>query len=146
MKKTDKLKQNPFERSQTLTQDFFDVPLLGMVHASLSLSGEYNLNELVTNFQNIDQNSITLEVLDNAMRKAGILKGDYLTIDLQDKPKDNDIVVIKLGERFYVRRFYREDHLIRLETSDHYPSSIVIEEKTPGFQIIGKVLSISRQF
>jgi SOS-response transcriptional repressor LexA len=148
MRKTDKIKPNPFERSQPVTRDFFNIPLLGMVRASMSSSSteDYNLSELVSNFQNTDQFSITLEVLDNAMYKAGILMGDYLTIDLQSRPQDGDIIVVKLGERFFIRRYYLQQHLIRLETADEYPSSLVIEYNTPGFQIIGKVTSLSRQF
>jgi SOS-response transcriptional repressor LexA len=107
---------------------------------------DYNLSELVSNFQNTDQYSITLEVLDDAMYQAGIFKGDYLTIDLQSKPRNGDIIVVKLGERFFIRRFFLQQHLIRLETADEYPSSLVVEDNTPGFQIIGKVTSLSRQF
>jgi SOS-response transcriptional repressor LexA len=148
MRKADKIESNPFERSQSLTRDFFNIPLLGMVRASMSSQSreDYNLSELVSNFQNTDQYSITLEVLDDAMYKAGILKGDYLTIDLQSRPQDGDIIVVKLGERFFIRRFFLQQHLIRLETADEYPSSLVIEDNTPGFQIIGKVSSLSRQF
>jgi len=148
MRKTDKINTNPFERSQPVNRDFFNIPLLGMVRSGMqsSFSGNYNLSELVSNFQNTDQDSITLEVLDNAMYKTGILRGDFLTIDLKSKPKNNDIVVVKLGERFFIRRFYHEDHRIRLETADKYLSSFVIEDNTPGFQVIGKVSSLSRQF
>ena len=148
MSKSEHLKTNPFERSQLITRDFFDIPLLGQVR-SVSLShssGDYHLSELVSNFQNTDRDFITIEVLDNAMSKTGILRGDFLTIDLKSKPKNNDIIVVKLGERFFIRRFYLQNRLIRLETADRYPSSFVIEEKTPGFQIIGKASSLSRQF
>ena len=148
MRKTDKIESNPFERSQPVTRDFFNIPLLGLVRASLpSHSNEdYNLRELVSNFQNTDQHSITVEVLDDAMVKAGIFKGDFLTIDLQARPHDGDIIVVKLGERFFIRRVYLQQHLFRLETADDYPSSLVIEDNTPGFQFIGKVTSLSRQF
>ena len=148
MRKTDKINSNPFERSQPVTRDFFNIPLLGLVRASMSpqSSEDYNLSELVSNFQNTDRYSINLEVLDDAMYKAGIFKGDYLTIDLKSQPHDGDIIVVKLGERFFIRRFYLQQHLIRLETADEYPSSLVIEDNTPGFQIIGKVTSLSRQF
>ncbi len=148
MSKSDKLKSNPFERSQPVTQEFFDIPLLGMVRASgpTSPSGDYNLNDLVSNFQNTNQNSITLQVLDNAMSRSGIIKGDYITVDLRLHPGNGDIVVVKLGEKFFIRRFFQESNRIRLETSDDYPSSLVIETNTPDFHILGKVLSLSRQF
>jgi SOS-response transcriptional repressor LexA len=148
MSKSNKIAANPFERSQPVTREFFDIPLLGMVRAGdpSASSGNYNLNELVTNFQHTDRHAITLQVLDNAMQQAGIIKGDYLTVDLRTKPQNGDIVVVKLGERFFIRRFFRQNRRVRLETSNDYPSSLVIEEGTPGFMLFGKVLSISRRF
>ena len=147
MSEADKLKTNPFERSQPVTREFFDIPLLGQVRSGdpLSSAGDYNLDELVSNFQHTDSHSITLQALDNAMQGAGIIKGDYLTVDLRLKPQDGDIVVVKLGERYFIRRFYQQNHRIRLETCDAYPSSLVIEDNTPGFMLFGKVLSIFRQ-
>jgi repressor LexA len=147
MAKEDNLTTNPFERSQPVTREFFDIPLLGQVRPgdSLSASGDYNLDALVSNFQHTDHHSVTLQVLDNAMQSSGIIKGDYLTVDLRIKPQNGDIAVVKLGERYFVRRFFRQNHRIRLETSDASPSTLVIEENTPGFLLFGKVLSIFRE-
>jgi SOS-response transcriptional repressor LexA len=147
MAKADKLNTSPFERSQPVTQEFFDIPLLGQVRPGdpLSASGDYNLDALVSNFQHTDRHSVTLQVLDNAMQNSGIIKGDYLTVDLRIKPKNGDIAVVKLGERYFVRRFFRQNHRIRLETAGASPSSLVIEENTPGFLLFGKVLSIFRE-
>ena len=82
MAKADKLNTSPFERSQPVTQEFFDIPLLGQVRPGdpLSASGDYNLDALVSNFQHTDRHSVTLQVLDNAMQNSGIIKGDYLTV------------------------------------------------------------------
>jgi len=143
----DKLTPNPFERSQAVNREFLDIPLLGQVRPGdpLAASGDYNLDALVANFQHTDRHSVTLQVLDNAMQGSGMIKGDYLTVDLREKARNGDIAVVKLGERYFVRRFFRQNHRIRLETSDAYPSSLVIEENTPGFLLIGKVRSIFRK-
>ena len=111
-----------------------------------SASGDYNLGDLVINYRKTHNDSVTLEVLDNAMEKAGILKGDFLTVNLTSRPDNGDIAVVKLGERFFIRKFFRQDRQIRLETATTIPSTLIIETKTPGFEIIGKVQSISRQF
>ncbi len=145
---TRKPKINPFERTQPLDSDFFNVPVLGMVRAGYpdSTSGDYDLGDLVTNHRKNHNNSVTLQVLDNAMEKSGILKGDFLTVDLSSRPHDGDIAVVKLGERFFIRKFFRQDQRIRLETATPSPSTLIIETNTPGFEVIGKVQSISRQF
>jgi SOS-response transcriptional repressor LexA len=143
-----KLKSNPFERTQPLDHDFFNIPVLGMVRAGYpdSLTGDYDLGDLVTNHRKSHNDSVTLQVLDNAMEKAGILKGDFITVNLDAQPTDGDIAVVKLGERFFIRNFFRQDRRIRLETATVKSSTLIIENNTPGFEIIGKVQSISRQF
>jgi SOS-response transcriptional repressor LexA len=148
MNRPDRIKANPFERSQPLTQDFFDIPLLGMVRLDSDSypTGNYSLDELITNFKKTAQHTVTLEVLDNAMIQAGIAKGDYLTIDLRTKPLDGNIVVFKLGERFYIRRFFHQHPFIRLETDSDYSSSLIIDTNTPDFFLLGKVISLSRKF
>jgi len=137
-----------FERTQPLTRDFCDIPLLGILHTAESDSKQqYQIGDLISNFQTKGKEFVTLVVADNAMQQAGILKGDYLTVHLKSTVQDGDITVVRLGERFYVRRFFRQNStLIRLETCDESPSVLVIETKTPDFEIIGKVYSLSRQF
>lgn len=145
---TEKISRNPFERSQPLTSDYFDIPLLGMVRADFSdpQTGNYDLADLVANYHQERRQSVTLEVLDNAMENSGILRGDFITVDLNAPPANGDIALVKLGERFFIRKFFRQDKLVRLETASATPTTLVIETRTPGFQVIGKVVSLSRQF
>jgi SOS-response transcriptional repressor LexA len=140
--------KNQVNRTLPLTRDFYDIPLLGILHpAESDLSHQYQIGDLVRNFQSTGQEFVTLIVTDNAMQQAGILKGDYLTVHLKSTVQDGDIAVVRLGERFFVRQFFRQNStLIRLETCDESPSVLVIETRTPDFEIIGKVYSLSRQF
>ena len=144
----EKTTTNPFERSQPLTSDYFDIPLLGMVRADFSdpQTGNYDLADLVANYHKERRQSVTLEVLDNAMENSGILRGDFITVDLDARPVNGDVALVKLGERFFIRKFFRQDKLVRLETASATPSTLVIEPRPPGFQVIGKVVSLSRQF
>ena len=132
---------------QPQNRDFFDVPLLGRVRPNdrSHLKRDYNLSDLIKNFKKSDLKSITLEVLDDAMQKAGILKGDFLTVKLNLKPQNGDLAVVKLGTKIFLRKFYRQNHFIRLETANDAVVPLVVDEKTPDFEIIGKVISISRQ-
>ena len=137
---------NAFERSQPLHHDFLDIPLIGMVRPGNPANdeGNYELADLIHNSHNFQNRIITLEVLDNAMANAGIFKGDFLTVNLDASPADNEIAVIKLGERIFVRRFFRQSTRIRLETASDYPSTLVIESDTPNFAVLGKVQSLTR--
>jgi len=139
---------NPFERTQPLTSDFFDIPLLGLVRPGIpgSSTGDYDIKDLIINLHSDHSPSVTLEVLDDAMAQAGILRGDFLTVNPDRRLRDGDIIVVKLAERFFIRRFFRQDKFVRLETASTVPSTLVIDPETPGFLIIGKVQSLSRQF
>ncbi len=141
-------KKDPFDRSQPLTRDFFNIPLIGEVRPNdgESVSGDYNLGELVANFPGQSSENVTLQVMDNALCHAGILKNDFLTVRVNATLKSGDFAVVKLGERIFVRKYYRQNGLVRLETADDYPSSVIVETNTPGFSIIGKVISITREF
>ena len=132
---------------QPQNRDFFDIPLLGRVRPNdrSHLKRDYKLSDLIKNFKKSDLKSITLEVLDDAMQKAGILKGDFLTVKLNLKPQNGDLAVVKLGTKIFLRKFYRQNHFIRLETANDAVVPLVVDEKTPDFEIIGKVISISRQ-
>lgn len=137
-----------FERTQPLTSDFFDIPLLGMVRAGIpgSTTGNYEIKDLIVNLHSDNSRAVTLEVLDDAMSMAGILRGDFLTVNPDRRPRDGDIIVVKLGERFYIRRFFKEGKLVRLETASSIPATLIVDPGTPGFMVIGKVQSLSRQF
>jgi SOS-response transcriptional repressor LexA len=147
MKKEDPTATNQFERSQPINKEFFDVPLLGIVVPDDPdfTSGKYELTELVNNYQNQKLNTFNFSILDDAMKHCGILKGDLLTVDFNISLKDEDIAVFKIGEKILVRKYFHQNNLIRLETADDYPSHLVIEPNTPGFKILGKVVSVTRE-
>ena len=147
MKKTDTIKSDPFDRTQPINREFFNVPLLGLVIPDDPdySNGKYDLNELVNNYKKKDIDTFNLSILDNAMKNCGILKGDLLTVNLKAPIRNQDIVVVKISERVLVRKYFRHNNLIRLETADDYPSDLIIEPNTPGFQILGKVVSVIRE-
>jgi SOS-response transcriptional repressor LexA len=140
-------KSTDLKMSEDKKNDFYQIPLIGLVQIKDNENNikNYDLAELINNYPGKNNNRITLQVLDNAMIHAGIIQGDFVNIAINDKVKDGDIVVIALGVRIYIRRYYAEKYLIRLETEDKYHSPIVIDPKTPGLKLIGKVISITRQ-
>jgi len=138
---------NPFARIQTLTGEFSNVPLLGILHLTAAdANPEYQIGDSIRNFQTAGKEFVTLVMSDNSMSKAGIIKDDYLTVNLKSAVQDGDLAVVRLGERVYVRQFFRPStSLIRLQTCNEYPSVMVIEINTPDFEVIGKVYSLSRK-
>jgi SOS-response transcriptional repressor LexA len=146
MPKQLKIDFSPFERTPVIENQYVDIPLIGLLQPVTAdvEHGNYPIADIIANRFTCDSSQVTLQVTDNAMINAGIIRDDYLTIEITPVLKDRDIAAIKLGEHLYIRRFFHQGTQIRLETADAYPSIQIIELKTPGLSIIGKVVSITR--
>ncbi len=132
------------------SDEFYDIPLMegrGEVHVDGSLTGggNYNLGELIKNFRKKNAPFITVRSVDNGLAADGILHGDFLTVDLKARIHDGDIVAVKLGSRLFVRKKFSHKNLIRLETSSENNQPMIVDPKTPGFEIIGKVSAVIRE-
>ena len=123
-----------FESKPVGSNDFFNIPLIGLVQANKdeNNSGKYELHELVSNYPEHKKNGITLQALDNAMSEVGINKGDFINIDQNIKLKNGDIIVFQLNEKIFIRIYYIERNLIRLETSKNFNYPLVIDPKIPS--------------
>jgi SOS-response transcriptional repressor LexA len=130
-----------------LHSEFYTIPLLGEVRLVFSDESyrPHSIGEIINNYRRTDSRTITMRALDDGLSREGILNGDFLTIDLRISPDDGDIVVVKIGYRIYVRKFFRERDLIRLETSSATPSPLIVDPRIPGFELIGKVVTIIRE-
>jgi len=63
-----------------------------------------------------------------------------------DRPlKNGDIAVVQLGYKIYIRKIFFEKKRVRLETDSGTPSPLIIDPATPGFEILGKVVTVIRE-
>jgi len=142
-----KIKNNPFYQPETvLSPEFYSIPLIGEVHLETDLSsGDYSLGELIQNFRKEETRYLTLRAADDGLINDGILPGDFLTVDFQSRLKNGEIGAVQLGERIYVRKIFFQKKLVRLETSAPQPNPLIIDPKLPGFEILGKVITVIRE-
>lgn len=135
------------EKNTSETSEFYSIPLVGEVHLEdpFGTGGNYSLGELIKNFRNKDVHSVTLRAMDNGLAGEGIFYGDFLTVDLNSKPKNGAIAAVKLGHKIYIRKTYFERRFIRLETADPTSSPLIVDPKTPGFELIGRVHTVIRE-
>lgn len=129
------------------TKDFYNIPLMGEVHFEdeLGSGGDYSLGELIYNYRQTAAQTATLRALDNGLTEAGILYGDYLTVDLGRKPRNGEIGAVKLGERIYIRKLFYDRQYVRLETADGGSTPLIVDAKTPGFEVLGKISTVIRE-
>ncbi len=127
-------------------REFYDIPLLGEVKIehNILISGNYSLGDIINNFRLNNTQTFSIQVMDEGMESSGIYRGDYLTVLLRDKINSGEIAVVRLSDKIYVRRIYYANGYIRLETSAESRTPLIVESSTPGFEIIGKVISLVR--
>ena len=127
-------------------REFYDIPLLGEVKIEHSdtWTGNYSIGDIINNFRLNNTQTFSIQVMDKGMEPSGIYRGDYLTVLLHDKINDGEIAVVRLSDKIYVRRLFYVNGFIRLETSGENPNPLIVEPSAPGFEIIGKVISLAR--
>ena len=74
---------------------------------------------------------------------AGILDKDYVIVDRSNYAVNSDIVVALInGEYATVKRFFKEDRLVRLQPENDYMLPIILKNAT----ILGKAIGLYRKF
>ena len=74
-----------------------------------------------------------------------IWSGDLLIIELNSKPKNNDIVLIQIENEYSVKRFYRSSKGIRLIPDNPSFKEVILQENE-NLIICGTVKGINRNF
>ncbi|MTD30136.1 transcriptional repressor LexA [Planomicrobium sp. YIM 101495] len=121
------------------------VPLIGKVTAGIPITAIENVEEyfpLPQNYGNEDDQIFMLEIMGESMIEAGILNGDYVVVRQQQSANNGDIVVAMTeDDEATVKRFFREDHYIRLQPENSSMEPIIVENVV----ILGKVVGVYRQ-
>ena len=86
-----------------------------------------------------------LRVKGDSMIHALIQEGDLALVRPQPDASNRDIVVAMVGGEATLKRFYREDNVIRLQPENPNYNAIILREGDGDVSIIGKVVGIYRQ-
>ena len=87
--------------------------------------------------------NVILRVKGESMIGAGILDKDYVIVDKNSHASNSQIVVALInGEYATVKRFFKEDRLVRLQPENEFMDSIVLDER--NIEILGIVTGVFR--
>jgi len=86
-----------------------------------------------------------LRVKGDSMIHAHIMEGDLALVRPQPDAANRDIVVAMVAGEATLKRFYRENHQIRLQPENPNYNAIIIREGDGEVSIVGKVVGIYRQ-
>lgn len=128
-----------------LNQEIIPIPLVGQITAGDPILANENIEEyfpLPANLVKGNDNFI-LRVKGESMIGAGILDKDYVIVDRSNYAVNSDIVVALInGEYATVKRFFKEDRLVRLQPENEFMDSIVLDER--NIEVIGVVRGVFR--
>lgn len=135
----DKDSNNLFAPKKTI-----DIPIIGKVTAGEPILAIEHIEETFpVPIEMAERGPLfMLEIQGESMIEAGILNGDYVVVKQQNNAKNGDIVVALLEDEATVKRFFKEEHHIRLQPENEAMSPIIVND----VKILGKVIGLYRRF
>ncbi|GEM_PF-1855901 len=135
---------------QASNEEFFRLPRIEFLlqHSDQKKLGTRNneeIGKMVVNHKLELSDRFSLLVEDNRMAGDGIRKGDYVVIQHKPDYRDGEIVAVQLGRKIMVRRLFRNASRIRLECPPPAPQTIILDQETPGFSILGSVIQVIKE-
>ncbi len=123
-----------------------ELPVLGFIAAGQPIEPYTDPNAIIQVAPSAlsgRKRAYVLQVKGSSMIEEGILDGDFVVIEEQDKAKNGDIVVAVLENGFAtLKRFFKEATRIRLEPANSQMSPIFAK----NVKIQGKVVSVVRRY
>lgn len=128
-----------------INQEIIPIPVVGQITAGEPILAEQNIEEYLPLPANLIQgrDNFILKVKGESMIGAGILDKDYVIVDRNNHASNSQIVVALInGEYATVKRFFKEDRLVRLQPENEFMDSIILDER--NIEIVGIVRGVFR--
>lgn len=135
----------PENGSQLQFKELTTVPVVGKVAAGSPILAVENIEEQMTlpiALFGCDQEQFILNVSGDSMINAGILTGDKIIVKKQETAENGEIVVAMIDGNSTVKRFFKEEHQIRLQPENDFMEPIYTDNAT----ILGKVIGLIRTY
>lgn len=128
-----------------INQEIISIPVIGQITAGEPILAEQNIEEYIPLPANLvkGNDNFILKVKGESMINAGILNKDYVIIDKINYADNGQIVVALInGEHATVKRFFKENKMVRLQPENDFMDPIILDEK--NIEIIGIVKGVFR--
>ena len=117
-------------------REMVNVPIVGRVAAGEPLLAEQNIEEYFP----IPMDFMPNKVKGESMINAGILDGDYVLVEERKTAHNGEMIVALVDDGATVKRFYKEEGIIRLQPENDTMEPIIV----PDCTILGKVIGVFR--
>lgn len=139
------LNNNSTDDITGMNQEIIQIPVVGQITAGEPILAEQNIEEYIPLPSILVQgkDNFILKVKGESMIGAGILDKDYVIVDKNNHASNSQIVVALInGEYATVKRFFKEDRLVRLQPENEFMDSIILDER--NIEIVGIVKGVFR--
>ena len=134
------------DHNEANNEEFFRVPKAEFIierHKGESLPKE--IGSLVENDKINIPNRMSIPISNDDMQKSGIHNGDFVVIEKSEDYFENEILAVQFDDRVLIRRLFNTKGRLRLECDSPTKPTIIIENKTPGFAILGRVIQVIKE-
>lgn len=121
------------------------VPVVGNIAAGKPVLAEENIDDyfpLTADFVRGNSEVFMLSVRGDSMVNAGIMDRDYIIVRKQDTAINGEIIVALLEDEATVKRFFKNDHAVKLIPENDHMEPIIAED----VKILGKVIGVIRKY
>ena len=132
------------ESFNMLRREMVNIPILGQVAAGEPILAEQNIEEYIpfpAEYVTKKQ-AFLLRVHGESMINAGILDGDLVLVEQRNTAHNGEMVVAMIDDSATVKRFYKEEGIIRLQPENDTMDPIIVKDCV----IVGKVIGVFRIF
>ena len=122
-----------------------EVPILGSVAAGNHPMVDENCEGKILIPQawfNKEKQYFALTVQGDSMTKAGILNGDYVLVEQGETAESGEIVVVMMNDTMTLKRYFREQTRIRLQSESDKYQPIFVQE----IRLLGRVTQVIRYY
>ncbi|MDB5049590.1 MAG: transcriptional repressor, LexA family [Fibrobacteres bacterium] len=126
-----------------------EIPIVGRVAAGAPILAVENLEGTVVvdrEFLMRQQNVFALRVHGDSMKDAGIHHGDLVFARQQNTAERGQIVVALIGEETTVKYYFPEAGRVRLEPANEAFGPIIVDNSTPDFSVLGRIIGVMRRY
>jgi len=114
-----------------------DTPLLTLDNVEESLN-------TATLFE-VDQETVAVQVDDNAMQDAGIMEGDYVVVQAGVEVGNGSVAAVQVADDILVRRVFFEQGGIRLKSEGPEAAEKIAREESEKVNVVGPAVGVVRK-
>lgn len=126
-------------------KEMIDIPIIGKVQAGQPILAVENIEDYFTiplNFVRGNDDLFILKISGESMIEAGIYDGDLAIIEKANYAQNGEIVVALIENEATIKRFFKEENVIRLQPENHTMKPIIVKD----CKIVGKLKAIYRKY